>query len=266
MDRVNHTFVICAYQESRFLEECILSLKKQTVLSEIIMATSTPNDYIREMALKYEIPLYINTGEKGIVQDWNFAYRQAKTRYVTIAHQDDVYEKEYTRVLLGAMEKSEHPLIGFTDYREIRNGVIVDKSTMLRIKRWMLWPLSYNIFRKSRFVRRRILSLGCPICCPSVMYHKENLPKQIFKPGYRSDQDWQAWERLSRIKGEFVYVNKKLTLHRIHEESTTTAILGDNARRREDYEMFLKFWPPVIAKLLGKLYSKSEKSNDLTKN
>ena len=49
------------------------------------MATSTPNEWIQGLAEKYEIPLYINTGEGGIAQDWNFAYRQAKTDYVTAA-------------------------------------------------------------------------------------------------------------------------------------------------------------------------------------
>ena len=49
------------------------------------MATSTPNEWIQGLAEKYEIPLYINTGEGGIAQDWNFAYRQAKTDYITIA-------------------------------------------------------------------------------------------------------------------------------------------------------------------------------------
>ena len=32
-----HTFVICAYKESAFLEECIESLEEQTVTSTIIM-------------------------------------------------------------------------------------------------------------------------------------------------------------------------------------------------------------------------------------
>ena len=49
------------------------------------MATSTPNEWIQGLAEKYEIPLYIHTGEGGIAQDWNFAYRQAKTDYVTAA-------------------------------------------------------------------------------------------------------------------------------------------------------------------------------------
>ena len=71
--RNDHTFAICAYKESPYLEECILSLKNQTVKSNIIMATSTPNEWIQGLAEKYEIPLYINTGEGGIAQDWNFA-------------------------------------------------------------------------------------------------------------------------------------------------------------------------------------------------
>ncbi len=263
MHTVDHTFVICAYQESRFLEDCIRSLKKQTVKSELIMATSTPNSFIRDMAVKYGILLQINTGEKGIVQDWNFAYSQAKTRYVTIAHQDDVYKEAYTEALLQEMERSKQSLIGFTDYAEIRNNAIVEVNTMLKIKRWMLLPLTCMAFRKSRFIRRRILSFGCPICCPSVMFQKENLPERIFMEGYRSDEDWQAWEMLSRLKGDFVYQSRRLTLHRIHEDSATTAIIGDNARSKEDYEMFLKFWPPVIAVLLVKLYSKSEKSNNM---
>lgn len=43
----NHTFAICAYKESPYLEECIIHhLWNQTVKSEIFIATSTPNKYI----------------------------------------------------------------------------------------------------------------------------------------------------------------------------------------------------------------------------
>ena len=48
---MKHTFVICAYKESEFLEECILSLKKQSIKSEILIATSTPNKYIESRFL-----------------------------------------------------------------------------------------------------------------------------------------------------------------------------------------------------------------------
>ena len=45
----DHTFVICAYKESKYLEELIKSLKAQTVKSNVIMSTSTPNEYIKKM-------------------------------------------------------------------------------------------------------------------------------------------------------------------------------------------------------------------------
>ena len=52
-----HTFAICAYKESSFLEECIKSLKNQSIQSEIFIITSTPNSYIDRTAEKYGIPV-----------------------------------------------------------------------------------------------------------------------------------------------------------------------------------------------------------------
>lgn len=258
-----HTFAICAYKESPYLEECIISLKKQTKKSKIIIATSTPNDFINDLAAKYDIKVYINEGESGITQDWNFAYSKTDTEYVTIAHQDDKYSKHYTSYMLKEMEKAKHPLIFFTDYHEIRDGEICKSNKLLRIKRIMLLPLKIRAFYSSRFVRRRVLSLGCPICCPSVTFARSNVYEQVFINGYRADEDWQAWERLSKLKGEFIYCSRPLTYHRIHEDSETSKILNDNARYYEDIEMYEKFWPGFFAKFIAKVYGTSEKSNDL---
>ena len=52
-----HTFVICAYKESAYLEECVKSLKEQKKESNIIMVTSTPNDYIKNICEKYDVEL-----------------------------------------------------------------------------------------------------------------------------------------------------------------------------------------------------------------
>lgn len=56
---VSHTFAICAYKQSPYLEECICSLTAQTVKRYIIIATSTPNDYIKALAEKYHLSYYI---------------------------------------------------------------------------------------------------------------------------------------------------------------------------------------------------------------
>ena len=251
LDKSKHTFAICAYKESRYLEECITSLKKQSMKSKIILITSTPNRLIDEVAKKYQLHVYVNQNG-GIVQDWNYAYEMADTDYVTITHQDDVYYSKYSR-----------PIICFTDYFEIRRGKTITRNKLLKIKRIMLKPLTVKWMQNKKIVRRRILAFGCPICCPSVTIAKKNVKKAPFSVGFRSDEDWEAWEKLSKLKGEFIYIPIPLIGHRIHQESETTAILKDNARAQEDLAMFKKFWPEFIAKWLIKLYSASEDSNDL---
>lgn len=258
-----HTFVICAYKESPYLEDCIKSLLKQKISSKIKMITSTPCDYIQKIAIKYDIPLIVNEGQGGIVQDWNFAYNQADTKLVTITHQDDIYCKDYVYDIYNAYKKAKNPLILFTDYGELRNGKKVYSNRLLKVKRLLLKPLEIDGFAGSIFIRRRILSMGSPICCPSVTYVKDNLPNPIFQVGFRSDEDWQAWEKISKYKGEFIYCKKILVYHRIHNESETSAIISDTGRAMEDYEMFCKFWPKWVAKILVKFYAISEQSNDI---
>lgn len=263
MDKYQHTFAICAYKESPYLEACIKSIHEQTVRSNVLIATSTPNDYIKQLSEKYSVPLYINEGEKGITQDWNFAYKMAETELVTIAHQDDVYLPHYTEEILKLKAIAKNPLIIFTEYGELREERVVLNNDLLKIKHIMLYPLRFKIFWNSKFIRRRILSLGNPICCPAVTFVKTNLPEEVFTHGFRSNEDWEAWEVLSMLKGAFCYSKQIGMYHRIHEGSETSIIIGDNARTQEDFVMFCKFWPRPVAKLLAKIYASSEKSNKI---
>lgn len=60
-----------------------------------------------------------------------------------------------------------------------------------------------------------------------------------------------------------LYSKGKLMGHRISEESTTTDIIKNGIRTKEDYEIYCKFWPKIIAKILTKVYKNSEKSNNI---
>lgn len=256
-----HTFAICAYKESPYLEKCILSLKKQEDTSDIIMTTSTDNEHIRSLSAKYDIQLFINDGVSSITKDWNFALSQVKTKYATIAHQDDIYSKDYAKSVLEALDESPKPLIAFTDYFEIKGNERIKVNAMLTIKRVLLLPMRIRSAGRNKLIRRRCLSLGDPICCPSVTFCMENIPQPLFQHHYRSGEDWEAWELLSRLDGEFVYINKMLMGHRIHEESETSKIIADGQRVQENYEMFCKFWPKPIAKTINRFYTKSEDLN-----
>ena len=259
----DHTYVICAYLESEYLEDCIQSLKSQSTPSSIIMVTSTPGKFLTDISSKYQIPLFINNGEHGIAGDWNFALSQVRTPIATIAHQDDIYEPWYTESVLSCINQSRKPLIFFSDYGELRGSRKEDHNKLLDVKRLMLIPMRPKWAKASIFIRRRVLSFGSPISCPTVSYFLPNLPKKIFHAGYRSNLDWQAWEKLSRLKGDFIFCSKICMYHRIHPQSTTTEVLQENGRRSEDFEMFSKFWPKGIARILEHFYKSSEKSNTI---
>ena len=261
-----HSFVVCAYGRSPYLQECVESLVRQTKKSRILIATSTPNEMITAVAEQYNLRVIVNPRKCGIAADWNFALRQTDTRLVTIAHQDDVYEPEYTEKVLKAFRKRQDAIILFTDYRELRGsldtasgGWKTGQSRLVKVKHLMLSPLRVRFLQKSRWVRRRILSLGNPICCPAVTYVKGRTPEPLFHGEMKSNIDWQAWEQLSRQRGAFVYIPEPLMQHRIHEESTTSALVGDHARREEDLYMYRKFWPGKIPELIWWFYGRNEK-------
>lgn len=257
----DHTFVVCAYGKSPYLESCVKSLQNQRLKSRILLVTSTPNEEIQGIASKYGIPLQVRKGKSSLAADWNFAYEQAKTSYVTLAHQDDVYGKSYLNEIYGGVKKGGHPLILFTDYSELRGEQYVPENGLLRIKRMLLWPLRFRFCQKRIFVRRRILAMGNPICCPAVTYAKCSLPAVVFSEGFESNTDWEAWERLSFLRGSFVYIPRNCMAHRIHGESTTTKIIGENRRGREDLAMFSRFWPGWMAEGISRIYRRSEESN-----
>lgn len=261
MAEFSHTFAVCAYKESPYLRACLLSLKNQSVPARIFIATSTPNDHIRAVAEEFDVPLYISPRESGIGRDWNFAVSCAETDYVTIAHQDDLYQPDYLSRLIAYSQKAKDPLIFFTDYAELRGETANANTRNLNIKRKINALVRPKLFWRSKFMRRRALSVGNAICCPSVCLHMAAFPDFTFDETMGSNLDWDAWSRLAEKTGSFVYIPEVLMMHRIHQDSETTKQLDDGHRFEEDYAIIRRYWPTFIAKRIMKHYAKSADSN-----
>lgn len=259
----DHTFVVCAYKESAYLEDAIRSLVHQTVKCRIIVSTSTPNAWIESLCEKYGLLLVVNRGESSIAKDWNFGYDAVETPLVTVAHQDDIYEPKFLERTLHALNRvaGENVQIVFTDYCELRAGKKVCRNKLLTVKRILLLPLRIRSLGKFPFVKERVLSFGNPICCPSVTLVKENLGAAVFDERYVNGCDYKTWAGLANKEGMFLYVPEKLMAHRIHAESATTKNVADGTRKQEDLEIMCEFWPRWVAKQIHRLYVKGEKSN-----
>ncbi|RBW63006.1 glycosyltransferase family 2 protein [Tenacibaculum sp. E3R01] len=262
----NHTFVIPVYQNSPYLEICINNLKKQSIESNIIITTSTPTKNTRRIADKYNLEYYAYEGDKkGIGNDWNFALSNVRTQYATIAHQDDIYERSFTETVLNKIKHIKKPLLIFTDYYDLVNEKKRKSSLNYKIKKTLLFPFLVKNSHSWFIIKKGILLLGDPICCPSVTLNLKDIENshKIFSPNYMCALDWIAWLKIARQKGSFIFINKKLIQHRIHDESETTASLNSGVRQKEEYLIFKKIWGPFIAKILGKIYAVGHKDNQI---
>lgn len=258
----DHSFVVCAYGESPYLAACLDSLLSQTVRTKITITTATPNDLIRQVAREKGVPLVVNPAKPGIGSDWNFGVSQAGTPLVTIAHQDDVYAPAYVERMLAGMNAAPRPLIFFTNYGELRGGKEVDDSRLLRIKRRLLRPIQrHGGISSEERVKHGILSIGSSICCPTVTLNMTYLPNPPFVSKMQSNLDWETWEGFSHLEGAFVYDERILLHHRIHEGSATSRLIRDGGRTAEDLAMLQKFWPKPVARLMNVFYSRGQASN-----
>lgn len=251
--------MIPAYGDAPYIEECITSLINQTVHSEILITTRQSTERIKKAAEKYGIKLIINEKSECIADDWNFAFSIAGTKYITLAHQDDIYLSGYTESNLIEAEAGGDVSILFTGYKELTESGITRTNNKLIIKELLLLPI--RIRRKgvtSKFVKKLILRFGCPICCPTVFFNKDNLNNFKFDRNFRINPDWDAWLRLAEENGRFIFNRGKYVEHRIHPGSETAKNIEQ--RRTEDRLIFRRLWFFPISYILSFLYSLSYKA------
>ena len=253
---MEHTFAIPVFRAAPNLARLVESLRAQsTGRSEIILTTSTPSPELAQFAAHVRLPLLINPRRIGIAEDWNFALRAAQTALVTLAHQDDLFAEQYVEHLTQALRRHAGALLAFSDYSEHTPRGSRPVNMNLRIKRARCW----RAFRGRECLddpreKVRLLSLGNPICCPSVMLVRPALGEFRFPEGFQTNLDWMAWLQLAKRPGGFVYVSERLVSKGVHAGSETTATIANRAREREDQAMFRALWPRPIAAALWSVY------------
>jgi glycosyltransferase involved in cell wall biosynthesis len=256
----DHCFAIPAYKDSIYLEDCIKSILNQTIKSEVIICTSTPTSQNKMIADKYGIPFFINeNGLTGIANDWNFALISAPTRLVTIAHQDDIYEPGFAEAVSRSMDQQTQ--IAFTDYSDIHGDQIKTATINQIVKILLLFPFLFKRKIQSKFLKKLVLSIGDPICCPSVTINKFAEPEFKFSVAYNCVLDWHAWYQLAQKDGSFVFIHQRLMRHRVHHESETSNQIKQGKRRSEEESMLQQIWGKPLGTCIAWVYQLGQLEN-----
>lgn len=258
----NHAFVVPAYGLSPYLEQCLESLRLQTMPSSILITTSTPSPGLLQIAQRYDIEVRVNLAQgHGIGTDWNFALANAGAPWVTLAHQDDVYDQDYSSEVMAAIERHPDAVLVSTGYRELLGSAIRPRSLLLGIKRGLM-ELGFAGTERasSRWRKLNTLRFGCAIPCPSVAFNIERTGLR-FSTALCNNLDWAAWIALAQRDGAFVYLRRALMSHRVHADSETSAGLMTGQRVAEDCLVLRGLWPEFIARLIARTYGIAYRSN-----
>ncbi len=230
---MKHTFVILAYNQSDDLEECIKSVINQSVKSNVIVATSTPNDYIVELASTYSLGVMVNKKVSNKGSDYNFAINSYDSELLTIAHQDDLYDRNYTKEIIKYYEKHPNATIIFTDNYEINGDSKIKKSKELFWKRYHLFPLRFSYLQDKVFFKLRALKRKKYICTSSITFVKNNLHEEIFPTNFKYNNDWQGLINLAKKNTRFTYLPLKLVGYRLNKKN-------ENKKKKMEDERVLK--------------------------
>ena len=172
---MTHSFAVCAYGDSPYLERCLRSLAGQTVSSEKLLCTATPSLFLERLAAQYGFRYCVRDGEPGIGADWNFALHQASGDFVTLAHQDDVYARHYAETLYRTAAAYPDLTLFTTDARILRDGRIQPRSKAEFVKKLLRVPLRLPLLSTCTAGKRLSLRFGNPIVCPSCAYRRGTL-------------------------------------------------------------------------------------------
>ena len=250
----DHCFVVPAYGDSPFLAGCLASLRAQTLQSRIVVATSTPSPFIEAEARKAGAELMINPQRQGIAADWNYALRATEARFVTLAHQDDLYRPDFlARSLAGWKGRAEAALC-FTGYQEIDDDGRPVSSKISKAKH-LIERVTLGRAAVVRGARlRAYLSFGNPLPCSSVTFDLSRLAGFSFSGGFDSNLDWDAWRRLQHQGETFLRVPERLVGRRHNPLTETSRLIQNGRRQAEDRLMFRQLWPRPLGDLIACLY------------
>ncbi|WDJ07101.1 glycosyltransferase family A protein [Xanthomonas campestris] len=253
--QVDHAFVVPAYGDSPYLDACLRSLAAQSSPSPIWISTSTPSPQIELLAARYGARLVVHhQAQRGIGHDWNLALGATSARWVTLAHQDDVYLPDFAGETKAAIAQEPGAVLVMTGYGELAGEQQRVMTPMLAVKR-VLQEIAFlgTGMIRSRASKRRLLMFGCAVPCPSVTVRKD-AGWGVFREDLRLNLDWDAWTRAADQQGPFVRVRRVAMLHRVHAASTTSDGVLSGMRATEDLMMFQRFWPLAVAALLARVY------------
>jgi len=214
------TVCLPTYNRAGYLQDCLTSILNQSfqdfevVVSDNCSIDSTP-DVLRSCT-DVRVRSSRNETNIGPIGNMNRCLELARGEYVVIAHDDDLYSREFLTRAVDMLDRN--PKVGMVHCAACE----IDEHT--NVKRLIrAYPTTCILDGKREFLE---YLKAHNVCCSTVM-----MPRRIYDEMGRCDMrymcwDWLMWLRLA-LRYDIAYIAEPLVGIRIHGERVTTSITAD---------------------------------------
>lgn len=219
----------------RPLLESLLAQSRQDF--RLLLIDDGSDDGSAELARRVagdRIRVVVSPRPRGLAGNFQHCADQVRTRFFCLAHQDDIYEKDYLSTLLPALQARPQAALAHCRARAIAADGAPLSGPAERYKD-RLWRGRQGDGPVANYQR---LYRGNFICCPSVLFRTEHFRGV---GGFRTDLefalDWDLWLRLARAGRDFVGVPRVLIRYRRHDVASSRGSTRSLVRFREELEL-----------------------------
>ena len=122
---------LLSYNRSKYLLESIKSLRAQSYKNlEIIISDDASTDDSKKIILKFakidnRIKTFFHKRNLGLVSNSNFVLQKAKGKYFVWASNDDLWHKDFIKILVTSLESDKTAVLAVPDYVLFRKEIKV---------------------------------------------------------------------------------------------------------------------------------------------
>lgn len=232
------TVAVPIFNGGRFLAETIRSLLNQSEKSfRLLCLDDLSTDDSVAVVSGFDDPrieIIVAGQHSSLAENWNRALEMAKTEYLVIAHQDDVYESDFLSRMLRLIESHPRTFAAHCKTTAIDGDGHAVRLPAARYKE-TFWPVD-DPYERDPTAEAEVLSRGNYVIASSVILRMEAVRKiGRFDTSLQFVTDWQYW--LRGLSAGFTLTGVHARLVRFRRHPWTATRLTERSLRRYEEEI-----------------------------
>lgn len=201
------SIIIPYFKSKNYLPAAINSVKIQSYKKWEIIIIDDENSYESRMFLKQfkkkNINIFVNKKNRGVSYSRNFAIKKSNGIFCAFLDSDDIWHEKKLEYQIKHFKKNPKNKAFFSSYFAKKNKKIIYEVKLNR-------DCTYD-----RLIREN------PICCSSVLLHRDIYKNYKFDEKLKTKEDYDLWLRISK-KYKFKLVKNSLVDYSIRKNSLSS--------------------------------------------